>query len=380
MKTTTTTRVFAVLAALAFTAPVQADEARGWYGGLNVGQSLATIDDDRIASSLAAEGFAQTQIAKDTRDLGFKAFAGYQFGRHFALEGGYYDLGKFGFTADTLPPGTLSGQAKFRGVNLDAVGILPLTEKISAFGRAGMHYTRTQTAFQGTGAVLVSDPSRKQSGLHYKVGVGLEYAPTPQVGVRAELERYRLDDAVGNTGDVDLASLGLVYRFKPRAAAEPQAAAAAPSASSPLPAPQLPLPPIRRSLTLSTDSQFDFDRAVVRPEGEKALDQFAADLKGSDYDLIVIKGHTDRLGSETHNADLSLRRAEAVKRYLVEAAAIPPAKIDTEGLGEVEARIEPADCGQSLVGERSAELIRCLQADRRVEVEALTSKVLIELR
>ena len=345
----------------------------GWYGGLGIGQSASTIDDDRIASSLAAEGFAQTQITKDTRDLGFKAFGGYQFGRHFALEGGYFDLGEFGFTAQTLPSGTLSGQARFKGVNLDAVGILPLTDRFSALGRAGVHYTQTKTAFQDSGAVRVSDPSRQQTGANYKVGVGLEYALTQQLGLRAELERYRLKDAVGNTGDVDLASLGLVYRFKSPEGAEVQpASSAAPvvPAAAPVPA-TATAPVVTRSVTLSADSQFDFDRATVKPEGQQALDRFAADIKGSDYELILIKGYTDRLGSEAYNTELSLQRAEAVKRYLIETAALPPAKIDIEGLGESQALIDPASCGQPLLGERSAELMRCLQADRRVEVEAL---------
>lgn len=376
MKTTTTKRTLAALALAAAGGASQANEIAqptGWYGGFNIGQSASTIDNDRIANSLAAQGFTQTQIAKDTRDLGFKLLGGYQFGRHFALEGGYFDLGEFGFTAQTEPPGTLSGQAKFKGVNLDAVGILPLSDRFSAFGRAGVHYTQTKTAFQGTGAALVSDPSRQQKGVNYKVGVGLEYALTQQLGLRAELERYRAKDAVGNTGDVDLASLGLVYRFKSRNAAY-VAPVSSPAPLAPAAATQAALPaaaPAARSVTLSADSQFDFDRTVVKPEGQRALDQFAAELKGSDYELIIVKGYTDRLGSEAYNADLSLRRAEAVKRYLIETAAIPPAKIDTEGLGESQALTDPASCGQPLLGERSAELMRCLQADRRVEVEAV---------
>ena len=309
-------------------------------------------------------------------------FGGYQFGRHFALEAGYFDLGKFGFTAATLPPGSLSGQAEFKGVNLDAVGSLPLTAKFSVFGRAGVHYTETRTDFLGTGAVLVSGPSRNEKAANYKVGVGLEYALTPQFGLRADLERYRVKDAVGNTGDIDLASIGAVYRFKsravdytphPSASVPPSQAAVTPPPITATP-PVAATPTIKRSLTLSTDSQFDFDRAVVKPDGRRALDRFANDLKGSEYDVIIVKGHTDRLGSESYNADLSLRRADAVKSYLVDAAAIPPSKIDAQGLGESMPVTKPGDCPEQSGIKPSLALISCLQPDRRVEVEAIITK------
>lgn len=380
MKTTITTGILAALALMAASNAVHADEpgdSTGWYAGLNLGQSRASIDEDRIANSLTAQGFTQTQIRKDTRDLGFKLFGGYQFNRHFALEGGYFDLGQFGFTADTQPPGSLSGEAKFKGVNLDALGILPLTEKFSAFGRAGIQYAETKTAFQGSGAVLITDPARQQKAANYKVGVGLEYALTQQLGLRAELERYRVKDAVGNQGDVDLASLGVVYRFKTRAAAyTPPAPMPAEAPAEPRVQPQAasPSPASPKSLTLSADSQFDFDRAVVKPEGKQALDRFAVDLKGSRYERITVKGYTDRLGSEAYNAELSARRADAVKTYLVESADIPASQIEAQGLGESMPLTPPGECTAALTRSVSARLIACLQADRRVEVEAVVSQ------
>ena len=374
MKTTTNNCVLAALSLLAASGAVHADErgdSTGWYGGLNLGQSRASIDEDRIANSLAAQGFTQTQIRKDTRDLGFKLFGGYQFNRHFALEGGYFDLGQFGFAADTQPPGTLDGEAKFKGVNLDALGILPLTEKFSAFGRAGIQYAETKTAFQGSGAVLITDPSRQQKAANYKVGVGLEYALTQQLGLRAELERYRVKDAVGNQGDVDLASLGVVYRFKTRAATyTPPTPMPAEAPAEPRVQPQTASPPAPKSLTLSADSQFDFDRAIVKPDGKRALDRFAVDLKDSRYERITVRGYTDRLGSEAYNAELSTRRADAVKTYLVESADIPASKIEAQGLGESMPLTPPGECTVAI----SARLIACLQADRRVEVEAVVSQ------
>src|SRR5688500_2918676 len=96
-KRTTGTMSLAVLAAFASTAAVAADS--GWYGGLSIGQSRAEIDDDRIRAGLQPR--VVTSIEDDDTDTGFKLLAGRKFNRNFAVEGGYFNLGKFGYTANT---------------------------------------------------------------------------------------------------------------------------------------------------------------------------------------------------------------------------------------------------------------------------------------
>jgi OmpA-OmpF porin, OOP family len=202
------------LAALALIVSPYATAAdTGWYAGVNVGQSMANIDDARITSGLLGGGFGTTSINDDDRDTGYKIFGGYKVNKNFALEGGYFDLGKFGFTATTVPAGTLNGNIQLKGLNLDAVGILPINAKFSAFGRVGLNYAEAKDSFSGTGAVRVVNTSPSKSEANYKLGLGLQYDFTDAVGMRAEVERYRINDAVGNKGDVDLFSLGLVYRF-----------------------------------------------------------------------------------------------------------------------------------------------------------------------
>ena len=161
----------------------------GWYMGGNIGQSRATIDDVRITGSLA--GFTSTSIADDNRNTGYKLFGGYRFNKNFALEGGYFDLGKFGYTATTvLPAGTLIGNTKLDGLNLDAVGILPITGKFSVFGRIGMNYAEAKDSFSNTGAVPVpANPNPNKHETNPKVGIGLQYDFTGSLGMRAEAER-----------------------------------------------------------------------------------------------------------------------------------------------------------------------------------------------
>ncbi len=220
----------------------------GGYVGFNVGQSRAKIDDERIIRNLMGGGFpGLVSIVDDDRDTGYKLYGGYQFNKNFAVEGGYFDLGKFGFVATTAAPnaGTLSGNIKLKGVNLDLVGILPITEKFSALGRVGVNYAEAKDHFSGTGAVVVTNPNPTKKDTNYKFGLGLQYDFTQSLGMRAEVERYRINDAVGNKGDVDLVSLGLVFRFggkTPVAAPEPRPAAVTPP-PPPKAAPPPPPPP-----------------------------------------------------------------------------------------------------------------------------------------
>lgn len=375
MKLTRTTGQLslAVLAVIASTCAM-ADDA-GWYAGANVGQSRATIDDARITSNLLGNGFSSVSIADEDRDLGYKIFGGYQFNKNFALEGGYFDLGKFGFTATTVPAGTLNGNIKLKGLNLDAVGTLPITEKFSAFGRVGVNYAEATDAFTGAGSVSVTNPNPSKRDTNLKLGLGLQYAFNESLAMRAEVERYRINDAVGHQGDVDLVSVGLIYRFGAKTPA-PVPRAVAPEPVAVAPAPQVvavapPPPPAPMKVTFSADSFFDFNKATMKPAGQQALDKFAADLKGVSYDVIMVTGHSDRIGSHDYNMKLSTRRAEAVSTYLVTSAGIPADKIAVKGVDGADPVTKPGDC----VGKKvTKKLIACLQPDRRVEIEVVGTR------
>jgi OOP family OmpA-OmpF porin len=372
---------FASLAAIASNCAL-ADET-GWYGGANIGRSSATIDNARITSGLASSGLSTTSIANRDRDTAYKIYGGYQFNKYIGLEGGYFDLGKFGFTANTLPLGTLNGTTRMRGFNLDAVGTLPLSEKFSALGRIGINNAQTRDAFTGTGAVNVTNPNPTKRDTNYKLGVGLQYAFNDALAMRGEIERYRVNDAIGNKGHVDVFSVGLVYSFggktpssAPRmAVAEPVFVAAAPEPMvvvppPPAPAPA-PVPPMPMKVAFSADSLFDFDKAVVKPEGKQALDKFSADLKGTQYDAVQVTGHTDRIGSHAYNLKLSSRRADAVSAYLVQSGGVPSGKIAAKGVDGADPVTKPGDCKGS---KATKALIACLQPDRRVEVEVSATK------
>ncbi|ATE62610.1 OmpA family protein [Thauera sinica] len=143
----------------------------------------------------------------------------------------------------------------------------------------------------------------------------------------------------------------------------PVAAAAAPAA--PAAAPR----PTADKIKLSADALFDFDKAVLKPEGRAKLDDLAAQSKQVKLEVILAVGHTDRLGSDAYNQKLSERRAAAVKTYLV-SKGVEANRVYTEGKGEKQP-VTGAKCDK--IKNRKA-LIECLQPDRRVEVEVIGSK------
>lgn len=211
----------------------------GYVGG-NIGRTWSDFDGTPATTPPAALSLT----SEDDRELGFKLFGGYQFHRNFAVEGGFYDLGRFDYTYGG-PAGTVSGSTRFRGLNLDLVGTLPITDRFSAFGRVGAAWTQSRVNVGTTGA-LTGGGSRSERDVGVKFGAGLEYAFTPSLSVRAEWERYRLEDPVRRRGHVDMASVGLVYRFGAPAVTRVVAPAPAPAPAvipAPAPAPRVVTPP-----------------------------------------------------------------------------------------------------------------------------------------
>ncbi len=114
----------------------------------------------------------------------------------------------------------------------------------------------------------------------------------------------------------------------PAAAPAPAPAAAPAPARAPAPAPA----PAATKVTYAADAFFDFDKAVLKPEGKAKLDDLAGKVQGINLEVVIAVGHTDSTGAAAYNQSLSVRRAEAVKAYLV-SKGIESNRIYTEGKG-----------------------------------------------
>lgn len=194
-----------------------ADSPR-WYGGINAGQSRVKTNNGRTDSRLIAAGAATATTAfEQERTTAYKLYGGYQFNRNVAVEGGYFDLGRFSsVTSTTGPTGALASESKPRGMNLDAVGMLPVpyANNLSVFARVGAHATKTNDTYAASGSVAVATPTTGKWDTNLKLGVGLQYDLTKSVGLRGEVERYRLNDAFNERREFDVYSLGLTIKFQ----------------------------------------------------------------------------------------------------------------------------------------------------------------------
>jgi len=103
------------------------------------------------------------------------------------------------------------------------------------------------------------------------------------------------------------------------------------------PAPAAPPVPVYTKHTLSATALFDFDKAVLKPEGKKSIHDIDTDIQSSKSKVIDIKvvGYTDSIGTEAYNEQLSVRRANAVKDYMV-SEGVDPGIIDVNGMGEAD--------------------------------------------
>ena len=136
--------------------------------------------------------------------------------------------------------------------------------------------------------------------------------------------------------------------------------------AAPVPAPApAPVPvvaaPTSQKVTFAADAFFDFDKAVLKPEGKAKLDDLTSKLGELNLEVIIAVGHTDSIGSVAYNQKLSIRRAEAVKAYLVHKG-IESNRVYTEGKG----KSQPVADNKTAAGRAK---------NRRVEIEVVgTSK------
>jgi len=159
---------------------------------------------------------------------------------------------------------------------------------------------------------------------------------------------------------------------------------APPPAPPPAPAPELkPAPPppapapkpkpAAEKVTSAATVGFDFDQAVLKPEGKAQLDDLANKIRGINLEVVIAIGHADVIGSDAYNQKLSVRRAEATKAYLV-SKGIEPNRVYTEGKGEKQP-VTGDKCKKLGPEHRSnKKLVACLAPDRRVEIEVIGTR------
>ncbi len=149
----------------------------------------------------------------DDTDTAWKLVVGYQFHRHFAIEAGYGDFGKI-TGSDTIGAVAVSGDIKATAFEIVAVGLLPVTQELSLYGKIGAARTRLRGNVSASVPGFTFSQSATDHSTDLTFGLGAQYLFTRNIAARAEWQRY---DSVGGDnfgkGDIDVFTAGLYYRF-----------------------------------------------------------------------------------------------------------------------------------------------------------------------
>ena len=159
---------------------------------------------------------------------------------------------------------------------------------------------------------------------------------------------------------------------KPAPAPEPRPAPP-PPAPEPKPEPKPAPKPMAQRVTFAADVLFDFDRAVIKPDGKSKLDDLSSKMKGIDLEVVIAIGHADQIGTSAYNQGLSVRRAEAIKAYLV-SRGVEANRVYTEGKGETQPVTAGKCKGMGKEHRSNKKMVECLQPDRRTEIEVIGSR------
>jgi OOP family OmpA-OmpF porin len=182
-------------------ANAQAQDAQKWYAGANVGQSKFS-------------GSCGGGLSCDTTDTAFKFFGGYKFSPMISAELGYADFGKQ-HASGTLLGVAASADVKVNAWELDGVGSWPIANKFSVLGRLGVYRAESKASGNASFAGIAVSTNGKASNTGLTYGIGAGYDITQAVTARLEFQRYNKvgGNNAGGKNDVDVISIGALFKF-----------------------------------------------------------------------------------------------------------------------------------------------------------------------
>lgn len=136
----------------------------------------------------------------DTKDTGFKIFAGGRMSEVLGLEVGYTNFGTIS---------VLGGETEAWAVPITLTAGIPIGERFNIFAKGGGLYARTDVSVSLTDSI---SERGSRNGWGWTYGAGATFAVTPTVQIRADFDRYKMD-FVGGRRDVDMLSAGVQFRF-----------------------------------------------------------------------------------------------------------------------------------------------------------------------
>lgn len=296
---------------------------------------------------------------------------GKEINEHWDIQGGI----NYNRASEDTGIAGVNGRYKQTTIGVDALYMFS-RDKFRPFLLAGVGAAHNNVDYSITGL-----QGRSNNSWMANVGAGAQYLITDKFGLQADLRQqwsnasarstspaFDADGSVGNT----LLSIGGIFRFgepAPMPVAMAETAPAQPMVVAEPAVEPTPLPAIAacnpkfETVTISAEKLFGFDQAKLQAGAKPALDDIAEQLKAQPmFQLVMITGHTDRIGSESYNQNLSEKRAQMVAKYL-ESKGLNASRLKAVGKGESE---PVAACD----GIRGKALVECLQPNRRVVISA----------
>jgi OOP family OmpA-OmpF porin len=311
-----------------------------------------------------------SDLDADNGGGGFLKF-GKELSEHWDIQAG---VGYNRASEDTGIPG-VGGSFKQTTLGVDALYMFS-RDKFRPFLLAGLGVARNNVDYSHP----VEDASDSKTSWMANVGLGAQYLFNDNFGLQADLRhQWTRADLTTDNGSFDknsselvgntILSLGGIFRFGAPApvvaVAEPAPAPAPVAAPAPEPAPVAapePCQPKFETITLQAEKLFGFDKFKLNGDAVTEIDDVVATLKAHpEFDVVVVTGHTDRLGSEQYNQKLSEKRAEAVKQHIV-SHGIDASRIRAVGKGEM----QPVVACDGVKGRKA--LVECLSPNRRVVI------------
>lgn len=317
--------------------------------------------------------YLDTDSALDA-DNGGGAFIklGKELSTNWDIQGG---LGYNRASEDTNIAG-VGGRYKQTTLGLDALYMFS-REKFRPFVLAGLGIARNDVDYSNFAALQ----DKSKTSWLANVGLGAQYLINDSFGLQADLRHqwsrsdarapgtsFDADETIGNT----LFNLGAIIRFGAPAPApvvaetEPAPAPMAAAEPAPEPAPAVvaapePCQPKFETVTLQAERLFGFDKFKLNGDAVVEVDEVVKTLKEHpEFDVVVVTGHTDLIGSEKYNQKLSEKRADIIKQHLI-SHGIEANRIRAVGKGELDPVVE-------CKGVKGKALIECLAPNRRVVI------------
>ncbi len=309
---------------------------RHFYAGLGLGRSRLEPDTSEVAGA----------DINDRVEPGGQVTLGMDVSRHLAVEFHSADLGSAGVSP--------TGRVNYHTHGASALVYAGKNRHnfkrrgFSGYGRLGLGFLDNSV----DGPVNYE----QDNSTHVLVGAGLEYMTRIGLGIRAE--------AISYEQDAQYAQLGVIYRTGKRESSRPIQIVKAPEPEpvpvvvpTPTPTP-IPVPAVVVAEPVAVDTCSEFtgtlDGVNFHSNSEQLTDDARTVLDGVAYRLnecdsvpVRITAHTDSVGADSYNQELSERRANSVATYL-QSRGIDAGRLDSQAYGET----QPIDTNDTPEGRR----------------------------